>query len=109
MQGLQPLPDRSRRRCSREPQDRAPRWDADAVADQQLVARAISLPVSSRGRSSLMALDVAEACVFRRKPNTDSAASRTLIPLQAEHRFRSKPNSDSAGKPNTFRGLRRNR
>ena len=24
-------------------------------------------------------------CVFRRKPNTDSAASRTLIPLQAEH------------------------
>jgi hypothetical protein len=48
-------------------------------------------------------------CVFRRKPNTDSAASRTLIPPQAEHRFRSKPNTDSAGKPNTFRALQRNR
>ena len=34
--------------------------------------------------------------VFRRKPNTDSAPSRTLIPRQAEHRFRSKPNTDSA-------------
>jgi len=46
-----------------------------------------------------------------------SAPSRTLIPLQAEHRFRrqaehrfrSKPNTDSAGKPNTFRALQRNR
>src|SRR5665647_2642507 len=27
-------------------------------------------------------------CVFRSKPNTDSTASRTLIPEQAEHRFR---------------------
>ena len=27
-------------------------------------------------------------CVFRRKPNTDSAPSRTLIPEQAEQRFR---------------------
>ena len=35
-------------------------------------------------------------CVFRPKPNTDSAPSRTLIPRQAEHRFRSKPNTDSA-------------
>ncbi len=33
--------------------------------------------------------------VFRSKPNTDSAPSRTLIPRQAEHRFRSKPNTDS--------------
>ena len=47
-------------------------------------------------------------CVFRSKPNTDSAPSRTLIPLQVEHRFRSKPNTDSAGKPNTFRALQRN-
>src|SRR5665647_2909650 len=48
-------------------------------------------------------------CVFRSKPNTDSAPSRTLIPRQVEHRFRSKPNTDSAGKPNTFRALQRNR
>ena len=27
-------------------------------------------------------------CVFRSKPNTDSAPSRTLIPRQVEHRFR---------------------
>jgi len=47
--------------------------------------------------------------VFRRKPNTDSAPSRTLVPLQAEHRFRSKPNTDSAGRPSILRALQRNR
>ena len=35
-------------------------------------------------------------CVFRPKPITDSAPSRSLIPLQADHRFRSKPIADCA-------------
>src|SRR5207247_2048991 len=34
-------------------------------------------------------------CVHRAMANTDSGASRTPIPAQAEHRFRRKPNTDS--------------
>jgi len=34
-------------------------------------------------------------CVHRAMSNTDSGASRTPIPGQAEHRFRRKPNTDS--------------
>jgi len=43
-------------------------------------------------------------CVFRPKPDTDSGASRSLIPVQADHLFRSNPITDSAGKPITFVG-----
>ena len=35
-------------------------------------------------------------CVFHAKPNADSAACRTRIPLDAEHGFRSMANADSA-------------
>jgi len=34
-------------------------------------------------------------CVFRPKANTDSGASRTAIPGEAERSFRGKPNTDS--------------
>jgi len=33
--------------------------------------------------------------VFRTKANTDSGASRTAIPGEAERSFRGKPNTDS--------------
>jgi hypothetical protein len=55
-----------------------------------------SFKLEKVGGATLNALYAKLACVFRRKPNTDSAPSRTLIPRQAEHRFRSKPNTDSA-------------
>jgi DNA replication protein DnaC len=42
--------------------------------------------------SLIVTTNVPFECVFRSKPNTDSTASRTPIPEQAEHRFRSKPN-----------------
>ena len=42
-------------------------------------------------------------CGFRAKPITDSGASRSLIPIQADHRFRTNPISDSGPKPITFR------
>jgi len=59
-------------------------------------ARAPIQPVCAQGSGGRVevfpqfaqALDDIEGfshCVFRLKPNTDSAASRTLIPLQAEH------------------------
>ena len=38
-------------------------------------------------------------CVFRPKPITDSAPSRSPIPPQADHQFRSKPITDSAVNP----------
>ena len=44
-----------------------------------------------------------EGCGFRAKPITDSGASRSLIPIQADHRFRTNPISDSGPKPITFR------
>ena len=43
------------------------------------------------------------SCGFRAKPITDSGASRSLIPIQADHRFRTNPISDSGPKPITFR------
>jgi hypothetical protein len=43
-------------------------------------------------------------CVFRPKLATDSGASRSLIPVQADHLFRSNPITDSAAKPITFVG-----
>jgi hypothetical protein len=43
-------------------------------------------------------------CVFRPKLDTDSGASRSLIPVQADHLFRSNPITDSAAKPITFVG-----
>ena len=42
-------------------------------------------------------------CGFRSKPITDSGASRSLIPIQADHRFRTNPITDSGPKPITFR------
>ena len=36
-------------------------------------------------------------------PITQSGASRSLIPTQADHPFRSKPITDSNGKPISFR------
>ena len=45
----------------------------------------------------------ARACGFRAKPITDSGASRSLIPIQADHRFRTNPITDSGAKPITFR------
>ena len=40
--------------------------------------------------------DLLEMCTFRPKPNTDSGASRTWIPTEAEHGFRAHPNTDSS-------------
>ena len=39
--------------------------------------------------------EVACECAFRSKPITDSGASRSPIPEQADRRFRSKPITDS--------------
>ena len=46
---------------------------------------------------------VERECVFRSKPITDSGATRSPIPAQADHRFRSNPITDSGPKPITFR------
>ena len=60
-----------------------------AVDDDADVLRATERILLEAGFRVLTGTTAAEAleltCVFRSKPNTDSAASRTLIPRQAEH------------------------
>ena len=63
-----------------------------------------SAPDSSPGVTLVAPASTAmPRCGFRAKPITDSGASRSLIPIQADHRFRTNPISDSGPKPITFR------
>ena len=85
-------------RINRETEERRKRQQQErrvqrAMAREQEEAQSRKSPKSDQG----------PGCVFRCNPITDSGATRSPIPAQADHRFRSNPITDSGPKPITFR------